>query len=76
MLGLVIDGLLTNLPSDIIGGAAVTTAGYAWMRRHRRRTSGSQGEGGGGLAADASASGSDGPLGPETEEGPPAGTAS
>ncbi|MEU9791106.1 hypothetical protein AB0E27_10775 [Streptomyces sparsogenes] len=38
-LGLVIEGLLTNLPSDIIGGAAVTLAGYAWMRWRQRRAS-------------------------------------
>lgn len=39
ILGLVIEGLLTNLPSDIIGGAVVAVASYAWMRWCQRRAS-------------------------------------
>ncbi|WP_327257125.1 hypothetical protein [Streptomyces sp. NBC_01244] len=39
ILGLVIEGLLTNLPSELIGGAAVAAAGYAWMRWCQRRGS-------------------------------------
>ncbi|MFE4371871.1 hypothetical protein ACFRMN_27330 [Streptomyces sp. NPDC056835] len=39
ILGLVIEGLLTNLPSDIVGGVAVAVAGHAWMRWGRRRAS-------------------------------------
>lgn len=59
-LGLVIEGLLTSLPSDIIGGAAVAAASYAWMGWRRRRASSNQGEGG--FAADPAASGSGGLL--------------
>lgn len=42
ILGLVIEGLLTNLPSDIIGGAAVAVVGYAWMLWRQRRASGNE----------------------------------
>ncbi|MFJ8769834.1 hypothetical protein [Streptomyces clavifer] len=36
-LGLILDGLLANLPSDIIAGGAVTLIGVVWTSwRHRR----------------------------------------
>jgi hypothetical protein len=35
MLGLVSQGLLTNLPSELIGFIVAAGVGYAWRRRRR-----------------------------------------
>ncbi|MDG9687803.1 hypothetical protein QC334_34610 [Streptomyces sp. DH18] len=37
-LGLILDGLLANLPSDIIAGGAVALFGVVWTSWRRRRS--------------------------------------
>ncbi|MFD7626556.1 hypothetical protein ACFV7Q_11040 [Streptomyces sp. NPDC059851] len=41
-LGLILDGLLANLPSDIIAGGAVAVFGVVWTSWRRRRSARSE----------------------------------